>query len=136
MIQKYYKIPRLIILSLLIPMIIGMTSCDSTGPDISKIVFPEKNVSYMYHVEPFIKYNCAFLGCHGINSPGEELSDYSYLLSATSYIIPGNPDGSLVMQILERRLPHPANYPIYFANITQNQIQGMRVWIAEGASNN
>lgn len=115
---------------------IGFQSCDSTGPDISKIVFPEENVSYMHHVEPFMKYNCAYLGCHGINSPGEELSDYNYLLAANSYVFPGNPDASLVIQILEKRLPHPAMYPVYFGNITPNQIQGMRVWVAEGASNN
>lgn len=136
MIRKLYRMRRLILLIALIPIIIGLQACDTTGPDISAIVFPEKNVSYMHQVEPFMKYNCAYLGCHGINSPGEELSDYNYLLSATSYIIPGNPDASLVIQILERRLPHPANYPVYFANITTNQIQGMRVWIAEGASNN
>jgi hypothetical protein len=127
---------KLILLIGLSAIIIGLQACDSTGPDISKIVFPEKKVSYMNHVEPFMKYNCSYLGCHGINSPGEELSDYNYLLAANSYVFPGNPDASLVIQILERRLPHPANYPIYFANITENQIHGMRVWIAEGAMNN
>lgn len=136
MIQKYYRTHRLLLVIGLVSIIIGLQACDTTGPDISAIVFPEKDVSYMHQVEPFMKYNCSYLGCHGINSPGEELSDYNYLLGANSYIFPGNPDASLVIQILEKRLPHPANYPIYFGNITANQIKGMRIWIAEGASNN
>jgi len=134
--QKLYKSSKFILLIGLISLTLVITACNSTGPDISAIVFPDKNVSFMNQVEPFMKYNCAYLGCHGVNSPGEELSDYTYLLSANSYITPGNPDASLVIQILEKRLPHPANYPIYFANITANQIKGMRTWVAEGALNN
>ena len=115
--------------------VITLIACgDTIAPE--KVKFPDEDVSYMAHVEPFMKANCAYYGCHGVNSPGAELSDYNYLMNAMSYIIPGNANGSLVNQILEKRLPHPGSYPIYFGNITDNQIEGMRTWVEEGAKNN
>lgn len=125
----------IIIKSLLIGFILLMlVSCgDTINPADTE--FPEKNVSYLYHVEPFMKANCAFSGCHGINAK-IELSDYFHLLSATGFVKPGNPDGSLIIQILEQKLPHPAQYPIYFNQIKENQVEGMRIWVKEGALNN
>lgn len=127
--KNTYLIIFTVILSL------GFSSCgDTINPE--KVEFPEKDVSYIRHVQPFMKANCAYYGCHGVNSPGVEISDYFTLTSALSYIVAGKPDYSLVNQILENRLPHPGTYPVYFGNITENQIQGMRIWVEEGAKNN
>ena len=122
-------------LLLIVLLTLGFSSCgDTINPE--KVEFPEQDVSYIRHVEPFMRANCAYYGCHGVNSPGEEISDYFTLITALSYIVPGKPNNSLVNQILEGRLPHPGTYPVYFGNITDNQIQGMRLWVEEGAKNN
>lgn len=51
------------------------------------------------------------------------------------FVIPENPDGSLIIQIIERTFdPHIVTGYINF-KINSNQKAGMRTWIEEGAEN-
>lgn len=111
-------------------------ACDSDAlTNLDDIVFPDKDVSYLYQVEPFLRYSCAFVGCHGYTAAGSiVLNDYFEIMKVPGLVIPGNPDQSTLIQILEDKLPHFTYYER--SKITQNHIIGMRTWVAEGAKNN
>lgn len=99
------------------------------------IIFPEENVSYLYHVQPFLKANCAFAGCHGVTAAGGiDMSDYFPMMSVPGLVIPLKPAASQLNQILEEIQPHQT--PYYRGNITDNQIVGVNTWVSEGAINN
>ena len=102
----------------------------------NEIIFPEHNVSFMHHVQPFLQLNCAYSPCHsGFNlAGGISLVEYHHIIAVNCFVVSGNPDGSRFVQILEERLPHFANF--YRGNIKENQIKGIRTWIQEGAINN
>lgn len=111
--------------------------CENSIDSPKDIIFPEKDVSYTNHVEPFLNLTCSFAGCHGNTAKaGIRLNDYFSIINTPGLVIPKNPDGSLLNQILEERKPHFTYYEK--SNITDNHIQGMRLWVLEGAklSNN
>lgn len=109
-------------------------SCEnSNGVYGENVVFPESKIDFSSHVQPFLKYNCAYGGCHSNFSKagGLVLEDYFSVMSFPGLVIPENPNSSTLIQILENVLPHPTLF--YRGHITQNQIIGMRTWVQEGA---
>lgn len=128
------KIYILLITILVVTIIVQ--ACNSKAlTNLDDIVFPEKNVSYLHQVEPFLRFTCAFVGCHGYTAAGSiVLNDYFEIMKVPGLVIPGNPNQSTLIQILEDKLPHFT----YFerSKITANHITGMRTWVAEGAKNN
>lgn len=111
-----------------------LTSCDNSINTISEnIVFPTEKVDFTTQVQPFLKFNCAYSGCHSnyTKAAGLSLEDYFAIMAYPGLVIPQNPDASSLNQILENRLPHITYF--YRGNITYNQVQGMRIWVAEGA---
>ena len=109
-----------------------------TGPDNSPsdIIFPDHGVSYSSQVQPLFNQACNFAGCHddGVHQSPVILTSYGLAMQVAGVIVPGKPDGStLVLRIqgtVGARMP-PGAYPL-----NQNQINGIRTWIAEGAKNN
>lgn len=105
-------------------------------PDESDIVFPDSAVSFTRHVEPLLQQRCAFIGCHAGSLPAAELD-----LSTPSYqslknhlpilIIAGEPDNSLLVQRITGAFP--PRMPLNRQSLTQNQINGIKQWIREGA---
>lgn len=116
--------------------IILLTNCDDSPVSGEDVVFPENNISYTNHVEPFMRQACAYQGCHGGANPasGLLLSDYFVLTSEPGLIIPNNPDGSRLIQIMEN--PNTHITPFIRSDINENTINGMRQWILEGAKIN
>jgi len=116
-------------------MILISFSCENALNSTKDIIFPDKDVSYIQEVEPFLRYTCAYSGCHGYSAAGGiVLTDYFSIMKNPGLIIPGNPDQSYLMQIIDNKIPHFT----YFerSQITPNHISGMRIWIGEGALNN
>ena len=101
-----------------------------------EVIFPEENVSFMHHVQPFLAQTCSYSPCHsGFNlAGGIALTEYINVISVAGFIVPSNPDGSRFVQILEGTTPHFTHF--YRGNIKENQIKGIRAWIREGAINN
>lgn len=99
------------------------------------VVFPNSNVSFRQHVQPFLRSSCAQIGCHSTESRagGVALEEYAQLWERPGLIVPGKPEQSVLQQILERQLPHQ---PDPWQLSTENQRRGVRRWIAEGARNN
>ena len=130
------KIKLLLFVSVLIFMIAVIFSACSWTTGGEEIIFPENNISFMHHVQPFLQQNCSYSPCHsGFNMAGGiVLLEYHSVIAVGGFIVAGDPDGSRFVQILEKRLPH--NRDFYRGNIKDNQIKGIRTWIKEGAINN
>jgi hypothetical protein len=125
----------LVVLIFIIAVI--FSACSWVTNSGEEIIFPENNVSFMHHVQPFLQQNCSYSPCHsGFNlAGGIALVDYHSVISAPrGFIVQENPDGSRFVQILEHRTPHFTNF--YRGNIKDNQIKGIRTWIKEGPLNN
>ena len=110
-----------------------------TGPggSPSTIIFPANGVSYSAQVQPLFDQACNASGCHGNGTQTNALVLTSYglaVLTLPGVVVAGKPDAStLVLRIqgsVGARMP-PGSYPL-----NQNQINGIRTWIAEGAKNN
>ncbi|HOV92297.1 MAG TPA: hypothetical protein PLC04_04360 [Candidatus Kapabacteria bacterium] len=130
------KVFKIILLTFSLMVLILMTygcSESSIYSNGENIVFPDSNVKFTAQVLPFLRYNCAYAGCHSgfSKAGGVVLDDYFEIMQYPGLIIPGNPDGSILVQILENRLPHLTYF--YRGSITDNHIRGVRQWIKEGA---
>lgn len=100
------------------------------SPD--QIVFPETDVSYLRHVQPLFNVSCNFSGCHSLESRAGDLaltSHFDATLKA-GMVIPGEPDRSLLVQIIRGTSPHPASFQ---ARVNQNHKDGIAQWVLEGA---
>lgn len=129
--------------SLLIALLFGScwllaTSC--TGNMVTQptdVVFPDTNVSFRAHVQPFLAVSCGVGGCHAdVNPAGRiRLTSYSTLMfDRANLIVPSKPDESLVIQVLNGVFAHPWGY--LQDRITANHRRGMAQWVLEGALNN
>ncbi len=126
-----------------IPLILGiilfflLTCCSANLSNTTADELPENNLSFQNHILPILKNTCGLSYCHGEVAPQGGVQIYDYYTLVTSYngalIIPGNPDGSVLVQIIENRLPHN---PVLNWKLTQNHIRSIRKWILEGAKNN
>jgi len=123
-------------------MILGGADCkDSTptGPDESpsNIVFPTTDVSYSAHVQPLFNQTCALSGCHDDGPRPNPLSLTSYdnlMFNSLQVVVRGEPDQSVLILRVEGRIA--PRMPLSRNALNQNQINGLRTWIAEGALNN
>ncbi len=104
----------------------------------SNVIFPVSGVSYQYHVQPLFNQACNFSGCHGSDAPPNlvKLTSWGEMMTSgggAGVVVPREPESStLVLRIEGRgsRMP-PSGLPL-----NQNQINGIRAWIVEGAKNN
>lgn len=116
-----------------------LSALSSCGEDLltdpKQVVFPDTNVSYQEHVQPFFNLTCTYSGCHSSGTRAGNLALTSYLefIDSPGLIIEGKPDQSVLVQVLEGNLPH---VPSFQDRITENHVQGIRQWILEGALNN
>ena len=118
--------------------VLMFTGCkDENGPGSpSDIVFPPNNVSYDRQVQPLFNQACNFSGCHDGNSQQTDLNLTSHggTVGIPGVVVPGKPESSrLVLRIqgsVGVRMPPQGN------QLNDNQINGIRTWIAEGAKNN
>ncbi len=133
-----YKLLALIII--ILSAIVILSSCKDEEPDDCNIVFPDTGtVRYSTHVQPLFDCSCAFVGCHGADTKearGFSLDDYDNFMTGAprQVIYRGNPDASPLILRVEGRLG--ARMPPDRPPLNQNQINGLRRWIAQGAQLN
>jgi Planctomycete cytochrome C len=111
------------------------------GPDgsPSDVVFPPDSVSYSQHVQVLFNQTCALPSCHssGEGSDRVKLDNYQNLrfgVNGLPMVIPGSPDQSELVLRIEGRTGD--RMPINRNPLNQNQINGIRAWIVEGAKDN
>jgi hypothetical protein len=110
-----------------------------TGPEgsPSNIAFPTINVSYAQHVQPLFNQACAFAGCHDAGTHQSPLKLTSWgdvVITLPGIVVTGQPDQSTLVFRIEGRVGQ--RMPLGTNPLNQNQINGIRTWIAEGARNN
>ncbi len=125
------------ILFIAIFMMIISFACDDTG--INEIPLPEENVSYSQHIQPIFNNHCNSSGCHNSEDAagGIKLTSYGELFEVPFLIIPRAPDESQLYLSVNGQTVNimPPPYGNTFP-LNDNQINGIRVWIAEGAEAN
>lgn len=128
----------IILVALLACAALLFPACDgSTITEPQDVVFPDSNVSFQGQVLPFLAVTCGVGGCHGDVAPaaGIRLTSYSTLMfDRPNLVVPGKPDESLIIQVLDGRLAHP--WGNLQTLVSTAQIKGMRTWVVEGALNN
>jgi mono/diheme cytochrome c family protein len=115
-----------------------ITGCDDTTTNIDDEIIPDSNVSYAKHIQPIFNAKC--VNCHGVGvtEAGLDLTSWSGTVADPNVVFPGEPDNSRLIWAIEFNpvispMPPPASP---YQALTQNQIKGVRAWIAEGALNN
>lgn len=101
------------------------------------VIFPDTNVSFRAHVQPFLAVSCGVGGCHAdVNPAGRiRLTSYTTLMfDRANLIVPNRPDESLIIQVLDGVFAHP--WGLLQERINANHRRGMRQWVLEGALNN
>jgi hypothetical protein len=109
----------------------------ATGDSPSTVLFPTSGVSFQYHVQPLFSQACNFSGCHD-NAAAQNkliLTSYSSLMyQLPGIVVSGKPDASMLILRVQGtvgdRMPPTTN------RLNDNQILGLRTWVAEGAKNN
>jgi hypothetical protein len=103
----------------------------------SNVVFPPNDVRYSLHVQPLFNQACALPACHddGSNQSALRLTSYGdAVLAVPGIVVAGSPENSTLVIRIEGRAGQPM--PLFRNPLNQNQINGIRTWITEGAKNN
>jgi len=108
-----------------------------TEQDFSGFLFPDSLVSYGRDVQSLFDARC--VRCHNGGHPQTDLDltspSYSKLMNyQPRLVISGDPDNSILTQRLGGVIS--PRMPLNGTPITDNQLQGMRRWVLEGAVNN
>ena len=122
--------------------IIALTGCkDQNNPLIgdspSDVIFPVRDVSYAAHVQRLFSQTCALSGCHDDAVPAGSLKLTSYdhlMFDLLGTVVRGKPEESILVLRIEGRVGQ--RMPLNLNPLNQNQINGIRTWITEGANNN
>jgi len=115
-------------------IVIVAQSCDDslTSSDIDNLVMPDSNVSYSMHIAPVFEIKC--VPCHNSqrSEAGLDLSSWVNATRDPRIIFPGDDSTSVLVWTIERiSTPMPPN-----EWLKRNHINGIRIWIREGAQNN
>lgn len=114
-------------------------ACDDTltEADLDKKIIPSKDVSYNEYIQPVFQLKCAQAGCHNSKDKagGLNLDSHYGATSNTQIVFPGLPENSKLVWSIEGRSNYPMP-PVGYSPLTKNQIDGIKIWIKEGAKNN
>jgi hypothetical protein len=112
--------------------------CDDTSTNIDDKEIPASNVSYSQHIQPVFNIKC--VNCHGVGTTeaGLDLTTWSGTVADPRIVVDSLPDNSVLVWTVEGRPGFPFMPPIGspYRALTQNQINGVKTWIKEGAKNN
>jgi hypothetical protein len=122
----------------IIALCTGMTGC-------------ERDVSYSEDVQPILLSAC--LTCHDQNSEGYlnsgfSLDDYAAVMKGTKFgpvVVAGSPESSSLYLVVAHKTAPEIHMPPHTddalaegrgVSLTDEQIETLRLWIAQGAENN
>jgi hypothetical protein len=110
---------------------IGCSSGDITSPE--QIVFPASNVSYHAQVAPYLALSCNSDACHGGVSGGGSgimLTSWAQVLD-NRVTLPRDTTSPIVLVLYGLEPNHRGAFIA-----SDNQRQGIKTWVKEGAQNN
>jgi hypothetical protein len=116
-----------------------ISACDDTSniTNIDNVVIPSKDVSYSKYIQPIFTAKCTQSGCHDDQAHASNLSLTSWSNTTASYLVvaPGFPQNSLLVLTTQGLTTNPMP-PIGYPPLIKNQIDGIKIWVQEGAKNN
>lgn len=125
--------------SLIISMVLCIAACGSVETD--EVMAPREpaispsgsggEASFGGTVQPILVEYCSM--CHNAASPTGGLDVTSFEgIEAAGVVMPGDPDGSVMLQYLEGDVMPPMGYP----RPSDEEIAAIRAWVTAGAANN
>lgn len=119
-------------------LLLVYAGCDDTTTNVDSNVIPDSNVSYSKHIQPIFNAKC--VNCHGVGQTdaGLDLTTWAGTTADPSVVFRGDPDNSKLVWTIEQLSGYPPMPPLDspYPALTQNQINGVKTWIKEGAKNN
>ncbi|MDI1314844.1 c-type cytochrome domain-containing protein [Prosthecobacter sp.] len=115
-----------------LPLLFIVTAC--TQPPVSK---NEREHYFLTQVKPVLQEHC--MQCHNGSLPPPALNftskatAFKRSASGRDYILPGDPDCSLLISAVQRGGTHPKMMPRTEVSLTEDQIGALREWIEDGA---
>lgn len=122
-------------------LIFTIVACDDTNTvdSVDNTTIPNSNVSFAQHIYPVLQVKCAYSGCHSGSDPagGIDLTSWVNVTADPDVVFPGEPGLSKLIWTIDGTSGVSTMPPAYTGLVlTQNQIQGFKTWIKEGALNN
>jgi len=126
------------ITALPIATLIGMAGTSG----LNQAYAAEPPVSFSEDILPLLKWRCA--ACHQPGGAGYEksaldLTTYQGVMKGTSFgpmIVPGNPEASNLMRLLDWRVSAAIRMPHGKKQLSSCDRNSIRTWIREGAKDN
>lgn len=109
-----------------------------TGDDIDSRFIPSVNVSFNEHIQPIFNYKCNYSGCHNSEDAagGLMLTTWASTTANPSIVFPGDPDNSILIWTIRYEAGTRNMPPLGYQPLTEQQIEGIETWVAEGAKAN
>ena len=137
--KEYTSTPLRYFFVMLVLFLCTFFACkdQTTQSDTSTIVFPSSGVSFNKQVMPLFEQTCSAAGCHSGSQPAANLNlQYFTWASLLDFqpkiVVPYSSKTSLLYTSISG---NPQLMPPR-QRLTQNQIDGVKKWIDEGALNN
>lgn len=131
---------RFLIPVFIIALSILSTGCDDTltEQEIDNTVIPPSNVLFGKHILPVFNLKCNVTGCHNqeARAGGIVLTSRTYVTADLSVVFPGEPQTSRLVWAIQRQSGASPMPPVPYPGLTENQIEGIKTWIREGAKDN
>jgi uncharacterized membrane protein len=117
----------------LLPLLLFLSAC-SVIPGLHD----EREAYFLREVKPVLQTHC--LSCHNgsvLRPPALNLTSaataFTRNLSGRDYILPGDPDCSLLIGAIQRYGTHPKLMPRAEVSLTDDEIGMLHEWIEDGA---
>ncbi|MDP4200204.1 MAG: hypothetical protein Q8922_08970 [Bacteroidota bacterium] len=108
----------------------GCSSSDITSP--TDIIFPASGVSYHAQVAPYLTLACNTSHCHDGSAIDKGAKDMTSWVGVRDVV--GQPGDTLTSPIVSVMYARENHAGAFLAN--DNQRNGIKVWVLEGAKNN
>ena len=115
-----------------LPILFVLAACSLLPPSRS-----EREHYFLTQVKPVLQQHC--VKCHNGSLPPPSLNlttkavAFKRSASGRDYILPGDPDCSLLISAVQRGGTHPKMMPRTEVSLTEDQIGMLREWIEDGA---
>lgn len=140
--MKKITLPNLkylnLFLFLILICIIAINCKDSVSvEDLDSIIIPDKNVSFGQYLHPVFNVKCTQSGCHNDESRAGGYSVTTWANVKTPGIVnPGDVETSRLLWMINGGVVGKIMPPLGYPPLTDNQRNGIKQWILEGALNN
>lgn len=127
-----------LISGILFILVIAFSACDDTlnTGELDNIIIPSSGVSFNRHLLPVFELKCNNSGCHNdVDRAGFlSLASWQSATSNLDVVFPGEPESSSLVRSIQGLNNTPMPPPNYYP-LTKNQIDGIIIWVREGAKN-